>query len=502
VNAVPAEEQQEQDSSSSSSNRAHLRYEWWHSLPVAERDKLQSLYDSNWLYQLDEHKRIAYLHWASTLYEFLHHKTTSDNGNNNIHYNDAHTDDHYRSMAPLLLRASFHAAGTYRLSDGSGGSNGGTIFQSAELDDGLNGCIAIATTNLTALLLDHAAEVSRSDALAVAGAVALDVMQFPRMDLIQVTGGRDDYYNGIDDDNDDGGGSIVYRDRLANPDHDPLHGMVKHYGLTLAEVTALAGGGHNFGAAHGKCSGYVGQWTATPLSWFGPTDPWTGAATPPTFFPDLLRDDWRWYEVCTFYNDTVHYTSIADPFANDGNVMEEEEENEEVAVHAIPLGCPMMQNIEPLLCEAQAMRGCDFVDGVYGLGESPCDIQLLQIRLKSDFFLKANHLLRPHAIAFANDPDLLAIEFANAYRKVMSLGLDRCGLNGHGCQTGTTCAPSHAATTVTTPDQHQDWSPPPPLPTPPQSKVCVLDYAHVNLLFNAANDDDSNNDDDDNGNRA
>jgi hypothetical protein len=455
---------------------------------MAERDKLQSLYDPAWLYQLDEHRRIAYLHWASTLYEFLHHTS-----GNNIHYNDAHTDDHYRSMAPILLRASFHAAGTYRLSDGSGGSNGGTIFQSAELADGLNGCIAIATTNLTALLLDHADDVvSRSDALAVAGAVALDVMHFPRMDLVQVTGGRDDYYNNDDDDND---GSIVYRDRLANPDHDPLHGMVKHYGLTLAEVTALAGGGHNFGAAHGKCSGYVGQWTATPLSWFGPTDPWTGAVTPPTFFPDLLRDDWRWYEVCTYYNDTVQYTSIADPFANGGVMEEEEEEHEEVSVHAIPHGCPMMQNIEPLLCEEQAMRGCDFVDGVYGLGESPCDIQLLQIRLKSDFFLKANPLLRPHAITFANDPDLLAIEFANAYRKIMSLGLDRCGLNGHGCQAGTVCAPSRAATTttttVTTPDQ--DLS-----PLPPQSKVCVLDFAHVNLLFDAADDDDSNNDDDGN----
>jgi Peroxidase len=372
--------------------------------------KYSAIYDPVWFASIDGQARIAYTRFANALYTFIESGA------------DAHDDDSYQSFAPLLLRAAFHSSGSYFLPDGSGGSNGGTIFHHGELEDKSNGCIAIATKQLQMLFQEHKA-VPLSDAVIIAGAVALDVMHFPRMDLVRVRGGRDMITNGV-----------TCRDRLPSSDDDPLAVMSEHYGLTLSELTAFVGGAHNFGAAHGKCSGYHGQWTATPLSWFGV------GGTAPTFFPDLLREDWRWYEVCTYYNDTVVYKSIDNPFATASESDHEEEE-----VHDIPLGCPIMQSVEPLICEEQAMRGCDFEAGHYARGESPCDINLLQIRLKSDFFLKENPRLLPHAQAFAEDADKLALEFGMAYQKVTHLGLDRCGMNGHGCGQGTVCVPSPSA---------------------------------------------------------
>ena len=236
------------------------------------------------------------------------------------------------------------------------------------------------------------------------------------MDLLSVTGGRDMIEG------------VAYRDRLPNPDDDPMQLFQDMYGLTLAELTALIGGAHNFGSAHGKCTGYVGQWTATPLSWYGPN------GSDPSFFPDLLREDWRWYEVCTYNNNTSVFTSIEDPFET-GAVFETEEEEEE----GPPAFCAIQNSELPVICEEQAMRGCQFEDGAYHASESPCDINLLQLRLKSDFFLKKNAAMMPFAQQFAEDPNYLAQQFGIAYHKLTHRGIDRCGLSGHGCPEGTEC---------------------------------------------------------------
>lgn len=267
------------------------------------------------------------------------------------------------------------------------------------------------------------------------------VYQFPRMDLVRITGGRHDT------------SGIAFRGRLPSPDDDPLQLFAESYGLTLSELVALIGGAHNFGSAHGKCAGYIGQWTSTPLSWFGPE------GSDPSFFPDLLRDDWRWYEVCTYENNTVSYVSIEDPFADGAKEHEEEEESGAIT-------CPMLQSRLPLICEEQAMRGCEFADGSYDLAESPCDIDQLQMRLKSDFFLKENSELEPFATEFASDPALLAEQFGRAYHKITHLGLDRCGLSGHGCTAeGTVC---------------QD-------PGQPTASVCVVDSATFVLTKTGTN---------------
>lgn len=234
------------------------------------------------------------------------------------------------------------------------------------------------------------------------------------MDLLQITGGRDM----ID--------GVAFRDRVPNPDFDPMENFQHMYDFTLPELIALIGGGHQFGSSHGTCTGYVGQWTPTPLSWFGPD------GSEPTFFPDLLRTDWRWYEVCTYANNTSVYTSVPDPFASTGGEEEEEEEGEENV-------CSVANNEVPQVCEEQAMRGCDFADGAYAAGVSPCDIDKLQFRLKSDFFLKTNPKMMPIAEEFAENPGYMAEQFGIAYHKLTHFGLDRCGLSGHGCPEGTEC---------------------------------------------------------------
>jgi len=230
------------------------------------------------------------------------------------------------------------------------------------------------------------------------------------MDLVRFTGGRLTAKN------------MAYREVLPSAGSDPMTLFQEQYNLTKRQTVALAGGADNFGAAHSKCSGYIGQWTATPLTWFGPN------SGPPSFFSDLMKEDWRWYRVCTFENNAVSYASIPD---RTGQVVMEDK--------ARSAQCAISRSRRPIMCREQAMRGCAFRDGTYPNDQSPCDINLLQIRVPADMFLKTNPELLPHSKAFAQNPALLAEEFGLAFQKITHLGLKRCGLSGHGCPTGHSC---------------------------------------------------------------
>ena len=83
------------------------------------------------------------------------------------------------------------------------------------------------------------------------------------------------------------------------------------------------------------------------------------------------------------------------------------------------------------------MRGCAFEEGVYPSDTVPCPG--VEIRLTSDFWLRENEELAPHARAYAASPDLLNEVFGKAYHKITHAGLDRCGMTGGACASGTTC---------------------------------------------------------------
>jgi len=377
---------------------------WWSELEEAERGALADYFEEAWFASLSVSMQASYGRVASLLEAFARSEA------------DSNEHDSYVGFAPLLFRASFHSSGTFDLSTGTAGSNGGTIFHPAELEDGENSCIDVATAALEEVA-GQVTAVSKADKAVIAGVVALNVLEFPRMDLLRVRGGRHDYED------------IAYRGRLPSADDDPEAKFVDQLGFDAEELVALIGGGHEVGSAHGLCSGYIGSWTTTPLSW-----------TPATFFPDLFRDDWRWYEICSYTNETAYWRSVPDPFA-DGAAHEEEEEEDASDL----LACPIAMSRKALICEEQAVAGCDFDDGLYPVGSQPCEGDLL-MRLKSDFFLRENPVLEPHARAFAQDEDLLAATFGEAYHTLTHYGLDRCGMSGHGCAAGTTCAETRDST--------------------------------------------------------
>ena len=138
--------------------------EWWNGLSTTRKAHLASLFDSEWYYRQDRRTRIAYAYAAESLYDFL------DSGA------DSNADDSYVGFAPLMLRASFHGAGTFNKATGTGGSNGGTIFNHAELADEANGCIETATSELVELFHGDNG-VPLADVIVIAGIVALDVME-------------------------------------------------------------------------------------------------------------------------------------------------------------------------------------------------------------------------------------------------------------------------------------------------------------------------------------
>lgn len=74
---------------------------WWNGLSADQQAELAGMFDLEWYEQQSTETQIAYCYVTQSLYDFLETPGL-----------DSRSDDSYVGFAPLLLRASFHAAGT------------------------------------------------------------------------------------------------------------------------------------------------------------------------------------------------------------------------------------------------------------------------------------------------------------------------------------------------------------------------------------------------------
>ncbi|MEO8160234.1 MAG: catalase/peroxidase HPI [Arenimonas sp.] len=235
----------------------------------------------------------------------------------------------YGHYGPFFIRMSWHAAGTYRISDGrGGGGNGGQRF--APLNSWPdNGNLDKARRLLWPIKQKYGSRISWADLMILTGNVALESMGFKTFGF---GGGRPDIWEPEEEINWGPEGTWLGDERYAgdrqlsdplaavqmgliyvnpegpNGNPDPIASArdIRETFLRMAmddeETVALVAGGHTFGKAHGAgdaalvgvepegseienqglgwissyesgmaghtiTSGIEGAWTATPISW-------------------------------------------------------------------------------------------------------------------------------------------------------------------------------------------------------------------------------------------
>ncbi|KAL1523473.1 hypothetical protein AB1Y20_018411 [Prymnesium parvum] len=359
---------------------------WFATLSTADAAWYVGLFNPIWFYGLTPAKRCAYAGAVKDFEEFL----------------DSHpiADATGTALAPLLLRQAFHSSGTFDLETGTGGSNGGTIRFDEELEDPDNACIKGASVATAAAFAKRYAFVTQADSLVLGAYVALRRMGFPQMSQLAFTGGRFDTP-----------WHIVYRHRLPSTEENSVKNVfVDRMGFTPKEATALVGGAHNFGGSHAQCSGYVSNWTSSPTVWTIDTN---GSE----FFRNLMENDWKFFEVCSYLNGTEIRNEKENPFSLNFHA---EEDQEEEGGSGYTLA--MYLNQEPFVCESQFINS-------RGL-----------MMLVSDFYLREAEDFKDFSAYYAADPtDQLAFDFAAAFTKLVNLGLDRCGMFGSSCSSDEVC---------------------------------------------------------------
>ena len=186
----------------------------------------------------------------------------------------------YRHYGPLFIRMAWHAAGTYRISDGRGGGGAGQLRFAP-----LNGWPDNANLDKARRLLwpvkrKYGRKISWADLIIFAGNCALESMgfrtlgfAFGRPDAWEADGtcwGPEDSWLGDERHDDDGVldepygadqmGLIYVNPEGPNGNPDPL-GAARHIRQTFRrmamndeETVALIAGGHTFGKAHGAGS--------------------------------------------------------------------------------------------------------------------------------------------------------------------------------------------------------------------------------------------------------
>ncbi|MBI5661756.1 MAG: catalase/peroxidase HPI [Ignavibacterium album] len=180
----------------------------------------------------------------------------------------------------LFIRLSWHAAGTYRIGDGRGGSNGGIqrFAPSNSWPDNAN--LDKARRLLWPIKMKYGNKISWADLLVLAGNVALEAMGFKTFGF---AGGREDYWEPdesiywgsekewLSDKNRYSGernlenplaavqmGLIYVNPEGPGGNPDPvaaakdIRETFRRMGMNDEETVALIAGGHTFGKAHGQ----------------------------------------------------------------------------------------------------------------------------------------------------------------------------------------------------------------------------------------------------------
>ncbi|KNC74145.1 hypothetical protein SARC_13301, partial [Sphaeroforma arctica JP610] len=141
-----------------------------------------------------------------------------------------------------------------------------------------------------------------------------------------------------------------------------------------------------------------------------------GADGKPDSFTDIFRDDWEWYIISNFDDQTYTPERVEKPGFN-GSIIGMSSEPSAEKSGAGFTGW-----------KVQAMRGCEVIEGSHKDTANPCrDDKEGFIRIPSDFYLIEDDSLRGPAEDFADDHELFTEEFAKTFNHVLHLGIDRCG---------------------------------------------------------------------------
>jgi len=173
------------------------------------------------------------------------------------------------NACPMVIRLAWHAAGTFDVKDGSGGTNGATMVFEPESSDPANAGLHIVRSMLMPVKANHP-EISVADLWVFSGFSALEFLGGPK---INAQFGRRDHKDGS---------FCPTNGRLPDASQGAEHIRKVFYrmGFNDREIVALSGA-HTLGRCHIARSGYDGPWTRNPLKFDN------------SFFKNLLYLEWK-----------------------------------------------------------------------------------------------------------------------------------------------------------------------------------------------------------------